>query len=144
MKIITEVKLKEFVFDDGSKLFYTPLDRLEYQRIVYTPANIRQMGEKKEYSKKLSSKELKEFKNEESRNLMTGLVLNHAEELICDSCVIENWQGFEDEKGKKIEFSQDMLRKYIRNCDVTVLLKILMDVTDSFFIDKKKEEKKEI
>ena len=142
MRIITEEKLREFIFEDGAKLFYTPLSMLDYNRVVFTPENIRAMNKKKVYPSNISKKELERLQKEDENNLQASMILNHAEQLFCDTCIVENWEGFEDEHGNKLEFSQDLFRKFIKSCDIAILARMTNEFMGGFEATKKKETKK--
>jgi len=147
MQIVVTDKIREFEFTEeegGGKLFFNVLPKIEYLRIIGAAENIRR-GEQDKIeidTKGLSKKEIKELEFKEQSIAGTNLILNNAVKLICDTNSINGWQGFENEDGKELEFSQEFLRSFIKNLDIVLLTKITMAVTDNFYTNKKKAEPK--
>jgi len=140
MQIVTQDKTKEFILDKDSKLFYKTLPRLEYLRIIGTPKNIRESEENKVDidTKGLTKKEIEKLEAKEASIAGTVVILNNAVSLICDTNTVTDWEGFIDEDGKKVDFTQEYFKSIVMDLDMVMLTKLTLAITDDFYTNKKK------
>ena len=144
MQIVTQDKVREFEFtkeEGGGKLFYRKLSKLEYLRIMGSSKNIKLREEivVDIDTNGMAEKEIKEHEKQQDYRFFSQFIINNAVTLICETNVIENWDGFVDENKKELTFSQEYLQMCVVNYGIDTLMRIVMTITDDLYVSKKKE-----